>query len=106
MGANYARISTEGTGIRAPFAGCLRQKRNSPGRHLADTSHSWQPSVSAKRGWAETDHRTLPAFKWALSLPGSRWAAYGKTSLLRSSFRDLLYDARSAASRTGGSRSV
>jgi uncharacterized circularly permuted ATP-grasp superfamily protein len=41
-----------------------------------------------------------------LHLPGSRWATYGKTSLLRSSLRDLLYDARSTASRAGGSRPV
>src|SRR6266446_7086343 len=106
MGVNYPRIPAKGSGVRASSTGCLRQEGNSAGRHLADTSHSWQPPVSAERGWAETEHWTLSAFKWALSLPGSRWATYGKTSLLRSSLRDLLYDARSTASRTGGSRPV
>src|SRR5260370_10433787 len=87
MGVNYPRIPAKGTGVRASSTGCLRQEGNFAGRHPAHTSHSWQPPVSAERGWAATDQWTLPAFKWDLSLSGWGRATYGKTSLFLPSFR-------------------
>src|SRR5260370_19356504 len=106
MGVNYPRIPAKGSGVRASPTGGLREGGNSAGRHPAHTSHSWEPPVSAERGRAETDQWTVPAFKWGLSLSGCRRATYGKTSLFRSSFRDFVYDAGPAASRSGSSGPV